>query len=767
MRTINKVLLTLAAITLMLSIVPGALAALETNQYVYYSFDDANISGTTVYDLTSASRDATSSGTTSGVSGIINEDLEWNTANNYVDTNANFPSGTNGWSISYWFNADTWNNAPMHFMWDDASSNRIAYSQQISSGNTLKIVTNPGGTGSQVDVSIPSPTNQWYHVVITVSSAGELKVYFDGVLNGTDATGISTNSKSTKIRIGHHITLPGGYNFDGNIDEFGYWQKVLNSTEISELYNSGSGLQYPYVSANTNATITAENSYTGAPLSNFTAVWNGTTYNTTTATITLPIDKNSTSLWNISVSADNYFTNTSLNVNLSTNHNAIMWPYTEIYAQNGNTNATINSFNLTWNGTEYSTSSGTVYIPLYDLTETNVSIPGLGDYNDDSALLNATPYLQNYTFSLYPDPSAVRIYLYDANTGTSLTENITVVASGNTFSDTQSTTSGTFYIANLTAGIFTFTFSGTNYTTQTYTLTVGENTYQELNAWLSTNTSDLRFILRDWDSAQEIEGVTVVMQRIVNNTWVSVESKLTDITGRSLFQYVENVRYRFVISKTGYQTRTFELNPVDPTIAASGYTVRLRKDTTQDNTQNFAGVVRSLTPSTYSEGNNTITYSVFSPDAALSSYGITAIYPGGSASQSGSDAYGSILTVPINISGALIGDTVNITYWYVHTVQGNRSYNGNYFIEVNATAYTWGGIRDTDYGFTQFEKVLIAIIGTIIIAGFGFLFAGALGGGIMTVIMFALFYWIGFLTLWMILPSLFALIFLIIWRASS
>jgi len=34
--------------------------------------------------------------------------------------------------------------------------------------------------------------------------------------------------------------------FDGLIDEVGIWSRALNSTEVSELYNSGSGLAYPF-----------------------------------------------------------------------------------------------------------------------------------------------------------------------------------------------------------------------------------------------------------------------------------------------------------------------------------------------------------------------------------------------------------------------------------------------------------------------------------------------------------------------------------------
>jgi len=34
--------------------------------------------------------------------------------------------------------------------------------------------------------------------------------------------------------------------FDGNIDEVGIWDRILTTDEITELYNAGAGLAYPF-----------------------------------------------------------------------------------------------------------------------------------------------------------------------------------------------------------------------------------------------------------------------------------------------------------------------------------------------------------------------------------------------------------------------------------------------------------------------------------------------------------------------------------------
>jgi hypothetical protein len=36
----------------------------------------------------------------------------------------------------------------------------------------------------------------------------------------------------------------------GDIDEVGIWSRVLTSTEVTQLYNGGAGLQYPFTNGN-------------------------------------------------------------------------------------------------------------------------------------------------------------------------------------------------------------------------------------------------------------------------------------------------------------------------------------------------------------------------------------------------------------------------------------------------------------------------------------------------------------------------------------
>ena len=86
--------------------------------------------------------------------------------------------------------------------------------------------------------------NTWYNVVVTFNN-GELKIYVDGELDNTTTTPMTTidwsflsqgNSTSTN-HFGNQLTNGGPENyFDGTIDDFMYWNRVLTQNEI-ELLN--------------------------------------------------------------------------------------------------------------------------------------------------------------------------------------------------------------------------------------------------------------------------------------------------------------------------------------------------------------------------------------------------------------------------------------------------------------------------------------------------------------------------------------------------
>lgn len=77
----------------------------------------------------------------------------------------------------------------------------------------------------------------WHHIVGTYNGS-TLRIYFDGVLEST-ATG-TLNTIIANLDFNR-------YQMSDSIDEVGFWFRVLTLSEITELYNSGAGLTYPFV----------------------------------------------------------------------------------------------------------------------------------------------------------------------------------------------------------------------------------------------------------------------------------------------------------------------------------------------------------------------------------------------------------------------------------------------------------------------------------------------------------------------------------------
>lgn len=100
------------------------------------------------------------------------------------------------------------------------------------------------GSSSQTvtadNLGIPS-TATWYHIVaIHDSTADQIKLIINNGTADTASWSGGTQDGTAEFRIGA-MTYNGGLAFDGIIDEVGFWKKALSASEITELYNSGSG----------------------------------------------------------------------------------------------------------------------------------------------------------------------------------------------------------------------------------------------------------------------------------------------------------------------------------------------------------------------------------------------------------------------------------------------------------------------------------------------------------------------------------------------
>lgn len=88
-------------------------------------------------------------------------------------------------------------------------------------------------------------TGAWKHVIFTRNGTTQ-KIYIDGT-SDTLATNVTQSGNivysTDDLWIGQRN---GGLRFNGRLDMWGLWDVELTSSEVSELYNAGTGIQYPF-----------------------------------------------------------------------------------------------------------------------------------------------------------------------------------------------------------------------------------------------------------------------------------------------------------------------------------------------------------------------------------------------------------------------------------------------------------------------------------------------------------------------------------------
>lgn len=87
----------------------------------------------------------------------------------------------------------------------------------------------------------------WKHVVVTRGAST-----WTAYVNGTALAGAPTSTPSAYLA-STAIGADQGQ-FTGVVDEVGFWERELTSTEVTELYNSGAGLAYPFSTPSSNTT---------------------------------------------------------------------------------------------------------------------------------------------------------------------------------------------------------------------------------------------------------------------------------------------------------------------------------------------------------------------------------------------------------------------------------------------------------------------------------------------------------------------------------
>lgn len=219
--------------------------SLNTNLTHYYKFDNS---------LTDevGSDDFTNNGATYTASGKLSGCYSFDGTNDYMT--AGTSSGminACAFTISVWVLKDAY----------DTDSDRVltVHKGDPSSGCTLYYYDDAGqppelkwfindGTNSDTVVWEPTPagpldTTNFHHAVLTYDGT-TYRLYVNGTERDTTTVPGTVSFSTRAFTLGSYDGSGSFHN--GDIDELGIWSRALSASEVSQLYNSGDGLSYPF-----------------------------------------------------------------------------------------------------------------------------------------------------------------------------------------------------------------------------------------------------------------------------------------------------------------------------------------------------------------------------------------------------------------------------------------------------------------------------------------------------------------------------------------
>lgn len=185
-------------------------------------------------DSSTNNYDGTASSGVSFVSGQIKNAASFDGSTGYIDTNYTLPAD-NTFSLTWWMNADL----PVgddHYVCNDGNGtvHDGTFAIYHTSDGKLKMWIGANGTGYAYGELTLDVTGSWMHFAVSVNGS-TVTVYKNGSSAGTITLTPHNTAGILDLVIGRLGHFDGRY-FQGEIDQFRIFNKVISSDEVSEIY---------------------------------------------------------------------------------------------------------------------------------------------------------------------------------------------------------------------------------------------------------------------------------------------------------------------------------------------------------------------------------------------------------------------------------------------------------------------------------------------------------------------------------------------------
>lgn len=261
-RTSHKAIIIVMLATVMF---PTAIAITNDGVHSSLTFDTDDITGSTFVDVVGNKFNGTNNGGTSGVTGIINQSVEIESSEtadrvNLLNTYNLFDS-TKNFTINVWVNREGNGDGDPTILDFRGEEQFIPFSEDssgsrpgCSAGTAYRVTVFTGGGTAQnfcPASEIVLANSQWHMLTLTYDAGTDnLTIYQNGTYKGSATTTWTTGATG-----GHNNVLgnDGDYNqdWDGKLDEFIVFNRTISDSDVTDLYNNGIGLQYPFTTSET------------------------------------------------------------------------------------------------------------------------------------------------------------------------------------------------------------------------------------------------------------------------------------------------------------------------------------------------------------------------------------------------------------------------------------------------------------------------------------------------------------------------------------
>jgi len=157
---------------------------------------------------------------------------------------------TGDFTVSTWFRSSNLSSSRyfIYNLQDTGTTWGYGWSFFYSSSLGFAFQLNNGAVNNQVNFQSSYSPNVWYHVVVVRTMGQKSKIYVNAVDTPATQTG---NVNTTAGYITNQKMDLGGISSLNlfalcDLDEVNMWNRALTATEVTELYNTGTGKFYPY-----------------------------------------------------------------------------------------------------------------------------------------------------------------------------------------------------------------------------------------------------------------------------------------------------------------------------------------------------------------------------------------------------------------------------------------------------------------------------------------------------------------------------------------